>query len=284
MVLGLSLLVLLFRQARGVAATVVVLGAAWMLTSEIATTVGTVDFADRFRSNLPARLDWVDRATHGQGVTYLGQELPDPNGLWLTEFWNRDLKHVDLLNGGGPGPGPSYAPQLIRSNGLLSGLLEIPYVLADSGVTLQGKPVTHWKQLVLYKRSGPWRLLDENQQVYSDSWAPAWSTYTYFRPGQRGTIVVHIGRQGYNGNAPPGRALFSIGTVKVLNGEPVLGRVYDQRRTLVRNGSLQVIRIPIARTPVRLVLTIPNTFRASASDPRELGAQVTYSFVPASKR
>lgn len=283
-VLGLSLLVLRFRHARGVAAAVIVIGAAWMLTSEIATTVGTVHFANKFRSHLPAHLDWVDRATHGQGVTYLGQELPDPNGLWLTEFWNRDLKHVDLVNGGGPGPGPSYAPQLIRADGLLSGLGEIPYVLADSGVALQGKPVTHWKQLVLYKRNGPWRLLDENQQVYNDSWAPGWSTYTYFRPGQRGTLVVRIGRQGYKGDAAPGRALFSIGTVKVRNGAPVLGRIYARRRTLVRNGSLQVIRVPIARTPVRLVLTIPNTFHASPSDPRDLGAQVTYSFVPASKR
>jgi hypothetical protein len=171
----------------------------------------------------------------------------------------------------------------VRADGLLSGLGEIPYVLADSGVTLQGEPVTHRKQLVLYKRSGPWRLLDENQQVYSDSWAPGWSTYTYFRPGQRGTLVARIGRQGYNGDAAPGRAFLSIGTVKVRNGAPVLGRIYAHRRTLVRNGSFQVIRIPILRTPVRLVLSIPNTFRASTADPRQLGAQVTFSFVPASK-
>jgi hypothetical protein len=283
-VLGLSLLVLRFRHVRGVAAVMVAVSGAWMLTSEIAVTAGTVDFANRFRSQLPAHLDWVDRATHGQGVTYVGQELPDPNGVWLTEFWNRDLKHVDLLNGGGPGPGPSYAPQLVRADGLLSGLGGIPYVLADSGVTLQGKPVTHWKQLVLYKRSGPWRLLDENQQVYSDTWAPGWSTYTYFRPGQRGTLVLWIGRQGYTGDAAPGRAFLAVGTVKVSNGAPVLGRVYASRRTLVRNGSVQVIRFHVPRTPVRLVLSIPNTFRASAADPRQLGAQVTFSFVPASKR
>jgi hypothetical protein len=282
-VLGLSLLVLRFRHVRGVAAAVVVIGAAWMLTSEIATTVGTVHFADRFRSHLPSHLNWIDRDTNGQPVTYLGQEIIDANGLWLTEFWNRSVKHVDSLDGSAPGPGPTFMPNLVRPDGLLSGLGGVPYVLTDSGVQLQGKKIDYWEQLVLYKRSGPWRLLDENQQVYNDSWAPGWSTYTYFRPGQRGTLVVRLGREGYNGDAPPGRALISVGTVKIRDGVPVLSRIYARRRTLVRNGSLQVIRIPVARTPVRLVLTIPNTFHASPSDPRNLGAQVAFTFEPASK-
>jgi hypothetical protein len=176
-------------------------------------------------------------------------------------------------------------PSLVRADGLLSGLGDVPYIVADNGVTLQGARVARGTptQLVLYERRGPWRLLDEEQQVYTDGWAPGWATYTYFKSGQHGTLVMQLGRQGYNGDAPPGRAHVTAGTVTVENGVPKLSRISFRMSTLVRNGpqNVQTIRIPVERTPVRVVLSIPNTFRASASDPRQLGAQVSFRFVPA---
>ncbi len=279
-VLALSVLALIFRRLFIVAVAAAVLGGAWMLTSEITTTHGTVYFANLFRSNLPPHLDWIDRQVHGQPVTYLGQEIKDPNGLMLTEFWNRSIKHIDSLDGSAPGPGPTYAPNVIATDGELDGLAGVPYIVTDSGVTLQAKRVDHWFQLTLYRRTGPWRLLDSVQQVYADSWAPGWSTYTYFRTGQSGTLKVTLGRTGYNGSARAGHALLKVGTVKVKGGQAVLGHVFAVRRTLVRNDSSQVIEIPVARTPVRVEIFISPTFKPSASDRRNLGAQVAFKFVP----
>lgn len=278
-----GLAALRWRRVPGVAVAATVVVAAWMLTSQIATTVGSDHQADQFRQNLPTPLDWIDRDVHGQPVTYLGQEIKDPNGLFLTEFWNRQIKHVDSLDGSAPGPGPAYAPNIVSRDGRLDGLDGVPYVVADNGVRLQATPVDRWKQLVLYRAKGPWRLLDSEQQVYSDGWVPGWSTYTYFKPGQRGMLEVTLQRTGYHGDAPPGRALLTTGTVKLVNQQAKLGRVFDQRRVLVTNGSSQTVKIPVAETPVRVVLTFPSTFHAG-TDQRDLAAQVNFTFVPAKPR
>ena len=62
---------------------------------------------------------------------------------------------------------------------------------------------------------------------------------------------------------------------------PAIDRVTLRRRTLVENGKATQILIPVAHTPVRVELNISPTFRANAYDPRDLGAQVSFQFVPA---
>jgi hypothetical protein len=68
----------------------------------------------------------------------------------------------------------------------------------------------------------------------------------------------------------------------VINGnqQAQIGHAFDRVHTLVRNGSEQVFAIPVRRTPVRVVVTVTPTFRASVADPRQLGAQVAFNFVP----
>ena len=100
---------------RWLKAVTVVLLLGWLLAGEIQATDGNVQFADALRNASPTHLNWVDQRTHGQGVTYLYANATDNNGLWLTEFWNRDLKHVDSLDGSAPGPGPVGGPSLLSS-------------------------------------------------------------------------------------------------------------------------------------------------------------------------
>jgi hypothetical protein len=278
--LAVGLLALGFRHVRGVAPAAAVLLAAWMLTAEIAATVGSDHYSNQFRDNLPTPLNWIDRDVHGAPVTYLGQEIKDPNGLFETEFWNRQIKHVDSLDGSAPGPGPTYAPNIISRDGRLDGLGGVPYVVADNGVTLQAPVVQRWNQLTLYRARGPWRLLQSEQQVYSDGWVPGWSTFTYFKPNEKGTLEITLARTGYHGDAPAGRALLTTGTVKLVNEQAKLAHIFDQRREIVQNGSSQLVKIPVARTPVRVVLTVPETFHAG-TDQRDLAAQVNFRFVPA---
>jgi len=283
----LSLVALAFRQRRAVAVTAAVFCAAWMLTSEVSTTIGFDDLAtNKFRPYVPAQLDWIDATTGGQPVTYLGQEIKDPNGLLLTEFWNRSVQRVYSMDGTAPGPGPTNAPEIVSAHGLLANMPDFDWVVADNGVKLQAEAVRtevlqSGNQMTLYRRHGPWKLLDVAQQLYSDGWVPDWSSYTYFKPGQRGTLEVTLSRQGCNGcGAPTGHARLVVGTVLVSKSKGLLiGHVQARYRRLVRNGSIQTLRIPVARTPVRVELHI-NTFH-TGSDPRDLGAQVNFKFVPA---
>ena len=274
-----GLVALRWRQLPAVAVATTLLVSAWMLTSEIATTVGSDHYSNLFRQHLPPQLDWIDQRVHGGAVTYLGQEIEDPNGLFETEFWNRSIKHVDSLDGSAPGPGPAYAPNILSTDGRIDGMDNVPYVVSDNGIWMQGEKIGAWSQLTLYKRRGPWRLLAFEQQVFSDGWAPRWSTYTYFKAGQRGTLEVTLSRTGYHGDAPPGHALLTTGSVKLVNQQAKLGKIFDRRRAIVENGSYQVVKIPVARTPVRVVLEIHPTIPRS-TDPRDLGAEVAFKFVP----
>lgn len=100
--------------ARGMLVALAVVLIAWNLTGEIYTARGFNDLSSRFVRNLPKPLDWVDEATGGKPVVYLGQRIQDPNGVWLTEFWNRSIKKVWSTDGTAPGPAPVLTLSLIH--------------------------------------------------------------------------------------------------------------------------------------------------------------------------
>ena len=282
-VIGLALLA--GRQFRGLKTVTVVLLLGWLLAGEIQATAENVHFSDEFRAALPRHLNWVDQRTHGQGVTYLYANAADNNGLWLTEFWNRDLKHVDSLDGTAPGPGPVGGPSLLSSNGTLSEDTGTPYVLTNNGVFLQSKPIANFGSMILYRVYGPWKLLDDEIGVATDTWMETNAAWTYF-PKRSGTVTINLRRTAFNGVAPFANATIIVGTVK-LNDEqlPVMRHVFAIRHVIVTNGpnSTVLVRVHVARSPVRVVVTIPqaDTFQADASDPRQLGAQVEFKFTPA---
>jgi hypothetical protein len=269
---------------RGVKPATVLLLLAWLLAGEIQATAGNVHFADELRAASPTHLNWVDQRTHGQGVTYLFANASDDNGLWLTEFWNRDLKHVDSLDGTAPGPGPVGGPSLLSADGSLSEDTGTPYVLVNNGVLVQGQPIANVGPLILFRVHGTWKLRDEVIGVYSDGWMGTKAAWTYF-PKKKGFLTVDLRRTGFNGVAPFGHATILAGTVK-LNDEqlPVLKHVFAVRHALVKNGPGSEVKVKIPATgPVRVVVTIPDseTFSPSATDTRHLGAQVNFTFTPA---
>ncbi len=205
----------------------------------------------RSRSRIPSPRNWVDSATHGAPVTFLGENVTDGTALWLTEFWNRSIGHVASLNGVAPGPGPITAPALDTTDGALSGYTGDPYTLAGPGVMLAAKPIESRDGFTLYRTPSPWHLLRREQNVFTDGWATSPIGYTYFPRGGPGVLTIHLSRTAYNGTGPPGKATIRVGTVRLdANGNPVLGRVLTVRRRLVPNGKLTVVRIPVAATPV----------------------------------
>jgi hypothetical protein len=98
-------------------------------------------------------------------------------------------------------------------------------------------------------------------------------------------MEVTLSRTAYNGDAEPGRALVKVSTVGFdpKRGGPVQGKVFATRRGTVENGKQVTMRFPVAQTPVRVEVRFTNdsTFRPSASDQRDLAAQVGFAFKPA---
>jgi hypothetical protein len=260
-----------------------------MLTAEVNTSRGVNRLANAFIANLPHPLDWVDQRDGGAPAAYLGQAVRDPNGIWLTEFWNRSIKRVESLDGTTSeiGPGPSPTPNLLDTTGRISGLAGIEYVVADNGVTLQAQKI--WSppksSYVLYRKQGPWRLLDEEQSVFSDDWVPGWSTYTYFKPHQHGTVYITLSRLAYNGDAPAAHVEIDVGNVSLdANQQPTLvpPRGSQQLYRTVHNGTKQIVPIEV-ETPFRIILHVPpeDLIPPTPSEPRTLGVQVAFTFKPA---
>jgi hypothetical protein len=278
--LATGLLLLGLRGSRGVRALGVLLLLGWLLTGEIGATAGNASESKFFRSYLPPVWNGIDQLTHGQPVTFLGQQLKDPNGLLLAEFWNRSIHHMASLDNTAPGPGPTIGPGLVSTDGTLSYSTGDPYVLAGPGIVVQGRVVGEWGGLLLYRIHGPWKLREAAEGIYSDGWAGGLSSFTYYRRGGPGTLLVDLRRT--PSSAPPGNVVIHVGTVRLdSHSNPVIGHLTKEQTTVINDGSEVKVRIPVAHTPVRAVVTISPTFQPSPSDTRELGAQESFTFCPA---
>lgn len=271
-----SLALLALRKRRFVPALTALLAGAWLLTGEIYATVGNTDEANRLATPAPS---WVDQATHGAGVTYLGQAIINPDQLWLTEFWNRSIQHVGSLDGSAPGPGPAFTPGLASTDGTLAAYTGDRYTLTGNGVVLNAPVVAQQDGLTLYSTPRGWALLDAESGIYSDGWASAKATYTYFPPGGAGTLRVDLSRTAYNGPGPPGIAKIVVGTVRLdANRNPQLLHVTAVEHERVFNGREVTITIPVRSTPVIVAVEMVKNLISLPSDPRVLGAQVAVSF------
>src|SRR5262249_33106935 len=273
-----TLLLLTLRRRRWVVALTALLVGAWLLTGEIYVTKTNTDYGRLFASRLPAPRSWVDQATGGAHVTFLGQALNlDPTPLWLTEFWNRSIDHVDAIDGTAPGPGPALGPGLERPDGALQDYTGDRYTLAGPGVRLAARIEAQRDGFTLYSTPTQWHLLDEKSNVFADGWATSPIGYTYFPKRGPGTLRIDLSRTAFTGNGPPGRATIRVGTVE-LDGEgaPVLGRTLTVRHAVVPNGGRRVIRIHVPSTPVTVQVDM-TTFKAPP-DTRALAAQPAFAF------
>jgi hypothetical protein len=277
-VVAATILLFALRRRRWVVGGIALLVGAWLLTGEIYVTKTNSDYSKIFASRMPAPRNWVDRATDGAHVTFLGQALNlDPTPLWLAEFWNRSIDHVEAIDGTAPGPGPAAGPGLASPDGTLQDYTGDRYTLAGQGVKLDAPIVEQRDGLTLYRTPTTWHLLDEQQNIFADGWATSPITYTYFPKGGPGTLTVDLSRTAFTGKGPPGRATIQVGTVRVdSEGAPVFGRTITTRHAVVPNGGRTLVPIHVPSTPVTVRVTM-NTFKAPP-DTRLLAAQPAFSF------
>ena len=273
------LVLLAFRRCRGRGrGRGVVLCCAWMLTSEISRTRGFTDFADKFRSSLPAQLDWVDRDTGGQPVTYLGQA--DHAGPERAPA-DRVLEplaaaRLQPRRHGARAPARPARPSIVSKDGRLSRMPGRQPVRArrQRRQRCRRRPSTTWGQLTPLPQGRPVEAARRRAAgLRPTAGRRDWSTYTYFRPGQHGTLDVTLSRTAYNGgDAKPGHARVEVSTVRIDPdaGRPGAGaRVLASSARSIENGKQVTLRFPVAQTPVRVEVYITPTFHAERERPAQ---------------
>jgi uncharacterized membrane protein len=304
--LGFSIALLLAPRfiGRGAAWLAVAVGAAvigWNLTGEIAFASGSNRFSDRFADNLRTPFSWVDDVTGGAPTLYIGQQMADQNGEWLTEFWNRSIKAVWSLDGTAQGPGPFLTPDPRASDGALCshgrcGPWGYPYVVEEQGIEIVGKTVaTH-----LHKAGGglePWRLVKVDPPlrlrgsvvgVYSDGWTGAFSAYTRYSTlgGRAGRIRVIVSRVPWGGPNKTGHVTVAIGRIVIGDDkQPHLGKPTEVRRFDIHSKEQipVVLKAPGPRFRVEVTISptfVPIELSPDQTDRRHLGAKVSYVFLP----
>ncbi len=278
-------------SARTLVALCAVVVLSWGLTTEIYAASGEHDFSSRIANNLADPPDWVDRATHGGTVATLGQQVTDPTGIWLTEFWNRSVQKMWSTDGSAPGPGPTLTPDLARRDGTQRPSPGTDYVLAYNGVALQAAVVKKLGTTILYRLNGaPLKLAYSQSGVFSDGWMSKDAAYNRFtaKADGPGYARVSISRAGFCTQAPiPGGVLVKVGPVVIgPDKEPHLGTVTAQRLIRIRPCADQsrTLLLPIPDVPWRVEVTadtfVPAKVDPRSSDQRQLGAQVNFGFQP----
>ena len=269
---------------------------AWMLTAEITSSRGAAAQSKAFADSQPTPLDWIDRTTNQAGTTFIGQDISSGQalGINLTEFWNRSLKHVWSIDGSAPGPGPTVTPDLRDRHGTLSSDPGLPYVLASDRVNLVGPVVDSRPTLTLRRiERHPWRLKDASYGVSIDGWISGTSdrptiadgTYAYFGPETTpGALTIEVNRRGFCSNtAPPAHVTLRVGPL-VLNEQraPIVTHATHVERFLLPNCGTKTVHLTMT-PPLAVQVRAAPTFRPTdygASDNRDLGAQVGFSFSP----
>jgi hypothetical protein len=304
--LGFSIALLLAPRfvPRGAAWLVVAVAAAvvgWNLTGEFAFASASNRFSSRFEENIRPPFGWVDEQTHGAPTLYLGQQMTDQNGEWLLEFWNRSIKAVWSLDGTAKGPGPFVTPDPRASDGALGVRYHpnYPFVVQETGIEVIGKTVaTHlhragggletWR---LVKIAAPLRLRGASTGVYADGWTSSFSAYTrYSTEGNRaGRMRVVVSRVPWGGPNKTGHVTVAIGPIVIGDDkQPHLGKPTEVKHFDIHSKEEipLVLRAPGPRFRVEVTITptfVPKVLSPDSSDNRQLGAKVSYVFLPSRK-
>ncbi|MGZ4399445.1 MAG: hypothetical protein ACXVYM_01080 [Gaiellaceae bacterium] len=288
------------------AATVAVGVLGWSVTAEMAAAAGVRRHATPFYNNLPHPLNWIDRATHGQPVIYLGSALSNSAnrtaGIFLLEFWNKSIKQVWSTDG--TAPPPEITPDYDARGVLLNSSHEpaatgYRYVVTDGAIDLVGTDITPnmpgLGTLRLWRIEQPLRLQDTTTNITSDGWIGGpngresdflvWST-----PGYRHTeVVINLSRANTCDRRTT-HILVQAGAMKIVGRQPAIGKVIHSERARVpfRLGCAPLPTFTFEAPPAPFVVRtqiwpsfVPHQIDPKrSSDQRHLTAQLSYSLQP----
>jgi hypothetical protein len=275
-----------FRAIAGISGAVVLV---WSLTAEVYAARGERNLSTQIAQNLPRPYDWVDDATSGRSVVVIGQQVNDPTGVWLTEFFNTSIRKMWSLDGTAPAPGPILTPDLQAADGTLTPSPGTDYALALNGIELQGRVVAQKGLDRLYRLNGRLlKLAAALTGVSSDGWISdkdgdgvATASYTRYDVSRDGAGFA-VGRLSRVASCPtqriPGKATVKIGLVGIgPDKQPTIARVTGIWRDAVRHCASTGFALSPPNGPWRIEIAITPTFVPYELDPafsdrRRLGA------------
>jgi hypothetical protein len=303
--LGLSICLLLAPRWLGRASAwiaFVVAGGviAWNLTGELAFAGASNRASDHAIETIRHPLTWVDDATHAAPTLYIGQQMKDQNAEWLLEFWNRSIKAVWSLDGTAQGPGPTLTPDPRATDGALSHDPGYPYVVEEKGIEVVGPTVaTHLhraggalEKWTLVRVTAPLRLRSSVVGIFADGWAGGFNSYTrYSTAGDKaGRVRVVVSRKSWGGPNKTGHVTIRMGPITI--GDDKQPHVVHATRTVrfdIHSKHQKVLVLDAPGPRFRIETTISPTFvpielsPQTSTDARQLGAKVTYEFLPPRK-
>ncbi len=223
--------------------------------------------------------------------------MADPNGEWLLEFWNPHsmIGRVWSLDGTAPGPGPTLTPDPRLPDGALSHDPHYPYVVEEQGMNVVGRVVTTHEHVAggslqnwrLVQVTPPLRLRDFVSGQYADGWSGASSAYTRFASGDRpGRVRIVVARP-WGGKDVPGRVTVRLGPIVIGDdNQPHVGTPMVVKSFVLHKNGVKRLVLPAPGPHFRVEVDVTPTFRPrelspqTDSDSRDLGAKITYAYLP----
>lgn len=276
------------RPALAVAASIAVFALAWSLTTQIYAANGERRASDQAFAALPKPADWVDQTTRRQPTLFIGQGVSDANAFWQLQFWNPTIKWFWGMDGSTPG---GVTPNLLRPDGTqYPDDLGAEFAVVSKGVQIAAPLVTTVGDYGVYRVGGkPVRLRETTTGIGADGWAGAEASYTRYDVTGLGRGFVKVALSRTAACFPQLKP--AVGTVKVgpvvVNkfNQPGIGTVTARRVVPVVACQPNQVLLPVPSGPWRVEATIAPTFVPRELDPnspdaRQLGARVTFEFVP----
>jgi hypothetical protein len=199
------------------------------------------------------------------------------------------------LDGTAPGPGPTLTPDPKLPNGALSHDPHYPYVVEEGGMNVVGRVVTTHDHVAggsvqkwrLVQVRPPLRLRDFVTGQYADGWSGASSAYTRFSSGERpGRVRIVVSRP-WGGPDVPGHVTVKLGPITIGDDkQPHVGTPMIVRRFVLHANGVKRLVLPAPGPHFRVEVNVTPTFRPielspqTDSDNRDLGAKITYTYLP----
>jgi len=197
----------------------------------------------------------------------------DPHPLWQSEFWNRSVRRVFLLDASDPNGYPAIPTTLNRAGRLITapGTRQPKYVVTAPGVNIEGRLLASTPRLALYQVSSPLRLADHSSGLTADGWTGADATYTRYRPGAK-VVLVNLSRPELP--APPSRVRIEFVS---------RGSTPKHRAWIARSDSEKTFRFRAPSAPFSVRIHVESTFSPAEfglADTRELGVLTKIRALP----
>jgi hypothetical protein len=228
--------------------------AAWSSVRDEARALAAVE---------PTPRNWIDRNAGSGHVVVVGPAAAlDERTLAQLTLWNRSIRGVQVLD----------LSKVDPQTGLLPISGTDPVLVR--GTDLAGTEIARSVAGVLMRP--PLGVAETIDGLYADGWSGDHATYRRFAgPKRAGTVVVTVSRVNWRGKDRPADVR--------IDAEPLNGASTQAAHIVIHSGENHVLKIAVPPPPFQVVMTVQPTFSPKefgATDPRQLGAQITFAYHP----